>query len=67
VDVLAWKSQKLASMDCHRTQRQDMGWLLDMPADLQELALSPETFMLTGWRDRAVTAARRETSVWDGL
>jgi N-acetyl-1-D-myo-inositol-2-amino-2-deoxy-alpha-D-glucopyranoside deacetylase len=67
MDVLSWKEQKLASMDCHKTQRQDMGWLLDMPGDLQELALSPETFMLTGWRERAVPAARRETSVWDGL
>ena len=31
VDVLAWKQQKLASMDCHKTQRQDMGWLLELP------------------------------------
>ena len=67
VDVLAWQQQKLASMDCHKTQRQDMGWLLDLPADLQELALTPETFMLTGWRDREVPDAYRETSVWEGM
>jgi N-acetyl-1-D-myo-inositol-2-amino-2-deoxy-alpha-D-glucopyranoside deacetylase len=67
VDVMDWRAQKLASMDCHKTQRQDMGWMLDMPPDLQELALSPENFMLTGWRDREVPETLRETSVWDGL
>ena len=67
VDVLAWRAQKLASMDCHKTQRQDLGWLLDLPSDLAELALSPEHFMLTGWRDREVPEGYRETSVWDGL
>ena len=67
VDVLAWKQQKLASMDCHKTQRQDMGWLLDLPPDLQEMALSPETFLLTGWRDREVPGDHRETSVWEGM
>jgi N-acetyl-1-D-myo-inositol-2-amino-2-deoxy-alpha-D-glucopyranoside deacetylase len=67
VDVLAWKQQKLASMDCHKTQRQDMGWLLDLPPDLQEIALTQETFMLTGWRDREVPDGYRETSVWEGM
>jgi N-acetyl-1-D-myo-inositol-2-amino-2-deoxy-alpha-D-glucopyranoside deacetylase len=67
VDVLAWKQQKLASMDCHRTQRQDLGWLVDLPPDLQDMALSPETFMLSGWRDREVPDGYRETSVWEGL
>jgi LmbE family N-acetylglucosaminyl deacetylase len=67
VDVLAWGQQKLASMDCHKTQRQDMGWLLDLPADLQELALSPENFLLTGWRDREVPSTYREASVWEDL
>ena len=67
VDVAAWGTQKLASMDCHKTQRQDLGWMINLPPDLQELALSPETFMLTGWRDREVPEEHRETSVWDGL
>jgi N-acetyl-1-D-myo-inositol-2-amino-2-deoxy-alpha-D-glucopyranoside deacetylase len=67
VDVLDWRAQKLASMDCHKTQRQDLGWMLDLPPDLAELGLSPECFMLTGWRDREVPDDYRETSVWEGL
>jgi N-acetyl-1-D-myo-inositol-2-amino-2-deoxy-alpha-D-glucopyranoside deacetylase len=64
VDVAAWYEQKRASMDCHKTQRQDMGWLLDLPADLAARATSPEFFVLTRWRDREVPAGYRETSVF---
>jgi N-acetyl-1-D-myo-inositol-2-amino-2-deoxy-alpha-D-glucopyranoside deacetylase len=64
VDVAAWYEQKRASMDCHKTQRQDMGWLLDMPPDLAARATSPEYFVLTRWRDREVPATYRETSVF---
>jgi N-acetyl-1-D-myo-inositol-2-amino-2-deoxy-alpha-D-glucopyranoside deacetylase len=64
VDVAAWYEQKRASMDCHKTQRQDMGWLLDMPADLAALATSPEHFVLTRWGDREVPTGYRETSVF---
>jgi N-acetyl-1-D-myo-inositol-2-amino-2-deoxy-alpha-D-glucopyranoside deacetylase len=64
LDVSAWYEQKRASMDCHRTQRQDMGWLLDMPADLAAMATAPEYFVLTRWRDREVPADYRETSVF---
>jgi LmbE family N-acetylglucosaminyl deacetylase len=64
LDVSAWYEQKRASMDCHKTQRQDMGWVLDMPPDLAARATSPEYFVLTRWRDREVPAGYRETSVF---
>ena len=53
VDVLAHLAAKRASMDCHKTQRQDLGWLLDLPADLADRALSTEYFVLrwSGGRD----------------
>jgi LmbE family N-acetylglucosaminyl deacetylase len=50
VDVRAFIEQKRRSMDCHRTQRQDMGWLLDLPPDLWEMALGTETYVLR-WLD----------------
>jgi N-acetyl-1-D-myo-inositol-2-amino-2-deoxy-alpha-D-glucopyranoside deacetylase len=65
LDVAAWADRKRACMDCHKTQRQDMGWLLDLPADLQARALSPEFFVLRKWRDREVPDGYRETSVFD--
>ena len=43
LDVAAFGDQKRACMDCHKTQRQDMGWLLDLPADLQARASRPST------------------------
>jgi N-acetyl-1-D-myo-inositol-2-amino-2-deoxy-alpha-D-glucopyranoside deacetylase len=64
LDVSAWYEQKRASMDCHKTQRQDMGWLLDLPPDLAARATSPEHFVLTRWRDREVPAGYRETSLF---
>ncbi len=68
VDVAAHAAAKRASMECHRTQRQDMGWLLDLPDDLAALAISPEHFMLTRWRDRQVPGdGQPEASVFDGL
>ena len=67
VDVSGFIEHKRRSMDCHRTQRQDMGWLLDLPDDLAARAISPEHFMLTRWRDRDIGPGLRETSVFDGL
>jgi N-acetyl-1-D-myo-inositol-2-amino-2-deoxy-alpha-D-glucopyranoside deacetylase len=67
VEVLAFADQKRACMDCHKTQRQDMGWLLDMPPDLAKLAISPEHFVLTRWRDHEIPAGYRESSLFDGL
>jgi N-acetyl-1-D-myo-inositol-2-amino-2-deoxy-alpha-D-glucopyranoside deacetylase len=65
LDVSAWADRKRACMDCHKTQRQDMGWLLDLPSDLQARALSPESFVLRRWRDREVPDGYREISVFD--
>jgi len=67
VDVSEVAAAKLAAMDCHKTQRQDMGWVLDMPQDLQAKAISPEFFMLTRWRDHDIPPSGGETSVFDGL
>ena len=61
VDVSAHRDAKLRSMDCHRTQRQDMGWLLDLPADLAPAALDTEHYVLR-WKDGAdVDTTYRET------
>ena len=61
VDISAFRDAKRRSMDCHRTQRQDMGWLLDLPDDLARMALSTETYVLR-WLDGAdVPASHRES------
>lgn len=64
IDVLPFADAKRASMAAHRTQRQDMGWLLDLPEDLQQRSLSPEHFTLTRWRDHEIPADLRETSIF---
>ena len=46
VDVAAHVDAKRRSMDCHKTQRQDMGWLLDLPNDLADGAIDTEYFVL---------------------
>lgn len=67
VEVGDWAPAKLAAMDCHKTQRQDFGWVLDLPADLQPRILSPESFVLTRWPERGVPADLHETSLFEGL
>jgi N-acetyl-1-D-myo-inositol-2-amino-2-deoxy-alpha-D-glucopyranoside deacetylase len=67
VDVAAWSAAKLAAMDCHKTQRQDFGWLLDLPDDLAPRILSPESFVLTRWPHRGVAPGLRETSLFEGV
>jgi LmbE family N-acetylglucosaminyl deacetylase len=67
VDVSAWAAAKLAAMECHRTQRQDFGWALDLPPDLQARVISPESFVLTRWPERGVAEGLRETSLFEGL
>lgn len=67
LDVAAFAPAKHAAMDCHKTQRQDMGWLLDLPPDLKADASSPEYFVLKGWRGREIPAGYHETSLFDGL
>jgi N-acetyl-1-D-myo-inositol-2-amino-2-deoxy-alpha-D-glucopyranoside deacetylase len=61
VDVSAHTDAKRRSMDCHRTQRQDMGWLLGLPDDLAEMAMATEAYVLR-WLDGAdVPTSHRET------
>jgi N-acetyl-1-D-myo-inositol-2-amino-2-deoxy-alpha-D-glucopyranoside deacetylase len=67
VEVAEWSVAKRAAMDCHRTQRQDFGWLLDMPDDLASRILSPESFVLTRWPYQGVAPGLRESSLFDGL
>ncbi len=67
VDVSGQALAKRASMDCHKTQRQDMGWLLDMPDDLAARAISPEHFMLTRWRGHDIGPELRESWIFEGL
>ena len=60
VDVSAHRDAKRRSMDCHKTQRQDLGWLLDLPPDLADRALATEYFVLR-WLDGAeIPATHRE-------
>ena len=67
VDVSEFLEQKHRSMDCHRTQRQDFGWLLGMPQDLLERALSTEYFVLTRWRNQEIPSGHREASLFAEL
>jgi N-acetyl-1-D-myo-inositol-2-amino-2-deoxy-alpha-D-glucopyranoside deacetylase len=67
VEVAEWSAAKRAAMDCHRTQRQDFGWLLDMPDDLASRILSPESFVLTRLPYQGVAPGLRESSLFDGL
>ena len=46
VDVSGQRDAKRRSMDCHKTQRQDLGWLLDLPDDLADRAIATEYFVL---------------------
>jgi LmbE family N-acetylglucosaminyl deacetylase len=66
VDVAAYVEQKRAAMACHRTQRQDMGWLLDLPEDLAPRAIAAEYFVLREWRGHSVDGLH-EASLFDGL
>ena len=67
VDVCAYLDAKRASMDCHRTQRQDLGWLLELPEDLVERAMGTEFYVLRRWRGRDVSTELRESDLLDGL
>jgi LmbE family N-acetylglucosaminyl deacetylase len=67
VDVSEFLRRKHRSMDCHRTQRQDFGWLLSMPDDLLDRAIATEYFVLARWRDHADLAGVHEDSLFAGL
>jgi N-acetyl-1-D-myo-inositol-2-amino-2-deoxy-alpha-D-glucopyranoside deacetylase len=63
VDVSAFLGRKRRSMECHRTQSQDMGWLLQLPDDLRHTALSTEFFVLRRRRSAPVPEGYREDSL----
>jgi N-acetyl-1-D-myo-inositol-2-amino-2-deoxy-alpha-D-glucopyranoside deacetylase len=67
VEVAAWAPAKMAAMQCHKTQRQDFGWLVDLPDDLASRILSPESFVLTRWPHRGIAPGLRETSLFEGI
>jgi N-acetyl-1-D-myo-inositol-2-amino-2-deoxy-alpha-D-glucopyranoside deacetylase len=60
VDVTAFVDRKRRAMECHRTQRQDMGWLLELPEDLGARALETEFFVLTDRRSAPIAEGYRE-------
>jgi N-acetyl-1-D-myo-inositol-2-amino-2-deoxy-alpha-D-glucopyranoside deacetylase len=61
VDVSGYMDAKRRSMDCHKTQRQDLGWLLDLPPDIGDTAIGTE-YLVLRWLDGAdVPSSRRET------
>jgi LmbE family N-acetylglucosaminyl deacetylase len=60
VDVAAFVDRKRRAMECHRTQRQDMGWLLELPEDLGPRALETEFFVLTDRRSVPIAEGYRE-------
>ncbi len=63
IDVSAYSEAKRRSMDCHRTQRQDLGWLLDLPDDLAHQAIATEYYVLR-WLDGSdVPSTHHETSL----
>jgi LmbE family N-acetylglucosaminyl deacetylase len=67
VDVTAWMDAKRTAMACHRTQRQDLGWALDLPPDLQAAALGLEVFRLVEVNGGSAPAGLAEGSLFDGL
>ena len=44
VDVTPWLEAKRAAMECHRTQRQDFGWAIELPEDLHAIAFGIEVY-----------------------
>lgn len=63
VDVSEILDRKRRSMECHRTQRQDMGWLLELPDDLAVTALATEFFVLRRRRSVPVPEGYHEDSL----
>jgi len=60
VDVSGFLDAKRRSMDCHKTQRQDLGWLLDLPDDLARQAIDTEYFVLRRLDGSDVPSTHRE-------
>ena len=67
VDVSGWARAKRTAMECHRTQRQDFGWAIELPDDLGVLAYGSERFVLVEEDGQAPAPGRSETSLFAGL
>ena len=63
VDVSAFLDAKRRSMDCHKTQRQDLGWMLDLPPDLADRVMGTECYVLRWLDGVAVPSTHRETAL----
>ncbi|MCA1588441.1 MAG: PIG-L family deacetylase [Chloroflexi bacterium] len=61
VDVRAHLEAKRRSMDCHRTQRQDLGWMLELPHDLADRLLGTEHYVLRRVDGKPMDPSHRET------
>jgi N-acetyl-1-D-myo-inositol-2-amino-2-deoxy-alpha-D-glucopyranoside deacetylase len=66
VDVTAWLAAKRAAMACHRTQRQDFGWAIELPEDLALIAFGTERFVLVERDGAPPPHGTTETSLFDG-
>ncbi|MBA4169016.1 MAG: PIG-L family deacetylase [Chloroflexi bacterium] len=64
VDVSGFLDAKRRSMACHKTQAQDLGWLLDLPHDLADRAIDSEYFVLRWLDGQDVAPPLRETSLF---
>jgi len=60
VDVRGHLEAKRGSMACHRTQRQDLGWMLELPDDLADRILGTEHYVLKQLDGEAVDSTYRE-------
>jgi LmbE family N-acetylglucosaminyl deacetylase len=67
VDVGGWLDAKRAAMACHRTQRQDLGWALELPEDLQAAALGLEVYVLREFDGAPPPDGLAETSLFAGV
>ena len=65
VDVSAFLDPKRRSMECHRTQRQDMGWILELPPDIDSMVLGAETYVLRWLDGDDVASTHREEWLLD--
>jgi hypothetical protein len=54
-------------MACHRTQRQDLGWALELPEDLQVAALGLEVYVLREFDGAPPATQLAETTLFAGL
>lgn len=67
IDVSPWLTAKRTAMECHRTQRQDFGWAIELPDDLAVVAFGSERFVLVERDGAEPPAGLSETSLFEGL